>query len=342
MLQTGRRRKWPISEAFFSFLGNTSKLSKRITAGVPESMIMRRSICFSLLLFVLAFGAFSQTRGETLKEQGIATFGNGKYDETLRVFREIILDSGLRGYHPDAYFWIAKSYLAMGQFDNASKNLEFFINEFPDNQYYAESLYQRGRLSYLTGEYQASIRELRDFIESFPQSPYIANSYFWIGESLYALGQFESALDVFSIVVNQYSTSYKVEAARYRVSVIELKERERELLKLLKWSHEEYLKALEEFDRKERGYEQALVTYQRTIRELESSSEFEDQITSLTQEVNELQMQIDDYKKRLADAETRQVTIATDQSSRRQEMLDIKEKVLNLQLYYLRWLLSSQ
>jgi len=274
-------------------------------------------------------------------QQGVSTFGNGRYDEALRIFREIILDSGLRESHSDAYFWIAKSYMALGQLENASKNLEFFIGEFPDNQHYPESLYQRGRLSFLNSEFEGSIRELKHFIETFPQSPFVANSYFWIGESLYALGQFESALEIFTIVASQYSTSYKVEAARYRISVIELKERERELLKLLKWSHEEYLKALEEFDRKERSYEQALVTYQRTIRDLESL-EFEEQVSAMTQTITELRSQIEDYKIRLAEAESIQAAAAASVSPQKQELLDLKEKALDLQLYYLRWLLSSQ
>ncbi|MAG14179.1 MAG: hypothetical protein CMN78_06245 [Spirochaetales bacterium] len=311
-------------------------------AGVPEFMKIKRLACFGLLLSLLATGAIGQTRGETLRQQGISIFGSGRYDEALRVFREIILDSGLREHHSDAYFWIAKSYIALGQFENASKNLEFFVGEFPDNENYPESLYQRGRLSFLTGEYEASIRALKLFIESYPQSPFVANSYFWVGESLYALGQFDSALEIFSIVAKQYSTSYKVEAARYRISVIELKERERELLKLLKWSHEEYLKALEEFDRKERGYEQALVTYQRTIRDLESR-DFETQILSMTQRITVLQSQLEEYRGQLAEAESLlAAAVATSVSPQKQELLDLKEKALDLQLYYLRWLLSSQ
>jgi tetratricopeptide (TPR) repeat protein len=90
----------------------------------------------------------------------------------------------------------------------------------------------------------------------------VPNAYFWIGESLYSLGRLEEAERVFAKVLRDYPQSYKVEAASYRLSLVEFKKREEELLRLLKWSHEEFLRAVEEYQRREKTYEQALAAYQ--------------------------------------------------------------------------------
>jgi hypothetical protein len=63
----------------------------------------------------------------------------------------------------------------------------------------------------------------------------------------------------------EYPKSAKLEASRYRLSLLEFKKRENELLKLLQWSHEEALKSVEEFRRREKAYEQAIAAYQRKL-----------------------------------------------------------------------------
>lgn len=285
-------------------------------------------LCFS------AEAISAQNSGEIAIDRAKTTFGQGLYDESLRLFRNIILNSEFSDYHGESYFWIAKSYMALNQYENASENLEFFLSEYPENDYFQEGLYQRGRLYFLQGEYETSIRILEDFVEKYPNSFFVANSYFWIGESLYALGHFDKALELFEIVVSNYPTSFKIEAARYRISLIELKERERELLKLLKWSHEEYLRALEQFDRKEREYEQAIVVYQRKLREYETQSSEDPLISSLQQQVADLQAKINNLENQSAD-----VTV---QAPDVEKLLEMKQQALDLKAYYLVWLTALQ
>ena len=293
------------------------------------------------MLLLPAYAISAQDSGELLLRRAMTTFGQGLYDESLRLFRNIILDSGLSPYHGDSYFWISKSYMALTQYENASKNLEFFLSEYPENNYFIEGLYQRGRLYFLQGEYETAIQILEDFIKKYPDSTFAANSYFWIGESLYTLGNFDEALRVFEIVESDFPTSFKIEAARYRISLIQLKEREQELLKLLKWSHEEYLRALEEFDRKERGYEQALNAYQRTIREYETESAEAPRIFALQQQVSDLQQTVKDYKDEMKSMRAG-TTAAAGQSLSEAKLLELKKQALDLKAYYLVWLSALQ
>ncbi|MBN1686069.1 MAG: tetratricopeptide repeat protein [Spirochaetales bacterium] len=296
---------------------------------------LRSIVMAGLLLIPVALPA--QDSGDSLVRRAITTFGQGLYDESLRLFRNVILNSSMSDYHGDSYFWIAKSYMALGQYENASKNLEFFLSEYPVNKYYEEGLYQRGRLDFLQGEHESAIQILEDFIDQYPDSSFAANSYFWIGESLYVLGHFDEALEIFETVEANYPTSFKIEAARYRISLIELKERERELLKLLKWSHEEYLRALEEFDRKEREYEQALIAYQRKIREYETATTEDPRVSSLQKQVADLEKTIQGYRDRLQ-AMSAEAGKEAPRPAYESELLELKEKALDLKAYYLVWL----
>jgi TolA-binding protein len=300
----------------------------------------RKIIRIALIALLLAnYSLFAQTQGETLLRNGITLFGNTSYDDAIRIFREIILDSEYTGYHDEAYFWIAKSYIALRQYEDAEKNLEFFIAEFPDSPTIPESLYQRGRLLFLRHEYEAAILALKEHIDRFPDSSFVANSYFWIGEALYAQGQFEPARDIFSIVVNEYPSSFKVEAARYRVSLIDLKEREEELLKLIKWSHEEYLNALEDFQRRERNYEQAIAVLQRKLADLNAGAK-DREITQLKESIVELEAvisksesEIDTLKENLDQLIASTITAP---NNSRDVLLDLKTELLDLKSYYLQ------
>ena len=64
-----------------------------------------------LIFFAIASFAVAQDKGEILLRRGITQFGQTSYDEAIRVFRDIILDSDLTGFHDEAYFWIAKSFI---------------------------------------------------------------------------------------------------------------------------------------------------------------------------------------------------------------------------------------
>jgi tetratricopeptide (TPR) repeat protein len=102
-------------------------------------------------------------------------------------------------------------------------------------------------------------------VTEYPDSEYAGSAYFWLGECLFSLGQLEEAARVFNRVIVEFPKSVKLEASRYRLSLIEFKKRENELLRLLQWSHEEALKSVEEFRRREKAYEQAIVVYQRKL-----------------------------------------------------------------------------
>lgn len=227
--------------------------------------MLRRCLLIGLLFFlpVLLFSQVSSGAGQL--KTGLLLFKQEKYQEAVRSFRDVIFNSESPGSQADAYYWTSRAYLAINMYEEAERNLEYFLATYPAHPLYPDALYQKGRLLYLQGDPQSSIQVLESFAAEYPDSDYLGSAYFWLGECLFSLGHLEEAARVFNKVIEEFPKSVKLEASRYRLSLIEFKKREDELLKLLNWSHEEALKSVEEFQRREKAYEQAINVYQRKL-----------------------------------------------------------------------------
>ena len=335
-----------------------------------------KSAVSKVIIVIMLLSTASVTAQEPASSlrSGIDLFRNSNFSDALRSFRDVILDPSVEEQHADAYYWIARCYLAMEDLDNAEKALEFYLLNYPDHSRYPEAYYQKGRLLYLQQEYEKSIRVLYDFIDSYPENPFLSNGYFWIGENLFSLGALEDAKRVFSLIPEKYPSSFKVEAARYRISLIDLKEREEVLLDMIQMSHEEYIKVLEDFQMRERTYKQALDIYQNKLADaatadkdgiissLRSSlSESESEVESLKKEVLELETKITSLENQLEqsksdltdardaiesaeDTETvpEPVSVASKiKGTEVEQLLELKSRLLDVKQYYLNWLTSE-
>ena len=316
---------------------------------------VRRAFVLGVFL-VASVLCSAQTTPQELIEDGIRLFKRELYTQAILQFRNVVLDKSYSASHADAYYWIVQSYIALNKLDEASRNLEYYLANYPDHVYYPDSYYQKGRILYLQQDYESSIEVLQSFLDGYPDSTYVPNAYYWIGESLYSLGYLDEALAVHTKIVQEFPTSYKVEAARYRISLIGFKKREQELLKLLKWSHEESLKTVEEFQRREKTYEQALLAYQRMLAKYESAGyerqvkELSAQLQAKSEETSRLATQADDLKKQVSTLQAQQKAAATAtggaatdgqmtaQLERKVSLLQAKEEALHLKEQILSWL----
>jgi tetratricopeptide (TPR) repeat protein len=223
-------------------------------------MSRSRNTILAFLLFVAAQGWPQSGNAEAELQAGLQAFRQQQYQQALQSFRRIIDEQAAQA--PDAEYWSAMAYMALDMLDEADRTLEHYLARYPGHALFGEAQYQKTRLLFLERDYENTLQASYEFIRSNPGSSFVPNAYFWIGESLYSLGRLEEAERVFAKVLRDYPQSYKVEAASYRLSLLEFKKREEELLRLLKWSHEEFLRAVEEYQRREKAYEQALAAYQ--------------------------------------------------------------------------------
>lgn len=303
----------------------------------------------------------------SILEQGLEHFRNGRYEDAMESFEELLslsdeaeaqaeadteeaeAESGADGeaaaYRPDAFFWIGRSALAAGRLGAAEENIEHFLENYPDHRFAAEAQYHKGRLLYLQADYQQAIQSLEAFISQHPDSRFLPNAYYWVGESLYSLGHLDRAAELFRTVTEEYPASYRAEAADYRLSVIELNRREESLRKLLRWSHREYLNALDEFEQRERTYEEALAEYRERLRRL-AGSDFREEMDRLSDRVEELEgtverrdREIRDLQERLSSAPSSRPAESEGQMPGTQRaLIEAKEEALDIKEYYVQQL----
>lgn len=321
----------------------------------------RNFVVFSLFLFLTASFVYAisadDTKGKELIKSGLEKFSNAQYSQALLDFREVVLDPAYKDYYDSAYFWITRCYMAEKNLDKAETNLEFFIQNFPNSRFYPESIYQKGRLLFLQKDYDSSIQVLYSYIKSYPDQPFVSNSYYWIAEALFELGHLDKAQKIYSYIVKNYPSSYKIEASRYKLSLIDLKLHEEELLKLLRLSHEEYLKVVDDFQRREKTYEQAIASYQRKLVAASNNdtkqilielnadiAEKDDEIAVLNRKLSECNEQLQKM------GNQKQIEVSSDKNAAGtksgaeeefKELLILKNEALDLKSFYLDWLKSN-
>ncbi|MDR0997474.1 MAG: tetratricopeptide repeat protein [Treponema sp.] len=209
---------------------------------------------------------------------GLALYQEGRWREAaaeLRQARTEALDPELKG---EACYWIALAEISFGDYRGAIQDMDTLETTAPESKRLREVPYHKGRALYHLGRYDEALLLLKLYADGIggsrplPQGSGAAArksaAIYWIGECLYAMGQLDYARDVFMMVTKDYPGSAKYEASSYRLGLINQKKIEEELLALLKWSHEESLRAVEEYQRRERSYDQALIAYQKRIAEL--------------------------------------------------------------------------
>jgi TolA-binding protein len=271
---------------------------------------MKAKPCIGILcvfLVVLSAGnAVSQTRDGQTKlspqarlQYGVSLYGRGFWPEAVEELRQSYSETNDPTIKADALYWIAMTELAAGNYENSIKAMDELERVSPANTKYAEAPYHRGRVYYYLGRYDEAISLFRTYIDSIAvdvpgESARKPAALYWMGECLYSLGQLNKAQDVFSLVVEQYPQSVKYEASSYRLALINQKKVEVELLSILKWTHEESLKTVEEYQRRERTYDQAIIAYQKKIAEMLRDSH-----------LAELEASNAEYRRRLIEAQAR-------------------------------------
>ena len=290
---------------------------------------------------------------DRLLGEGLAYFRDSQFQAAAEKFSLITGSQYLKEYHGIAYFMLGKSYFAMNRFKEAAGNIEYYLANFKDHAYFPEAYYMKGSILFKQGDMDNAILVAEDFIARYPGSQFVPNAYFLIGECLYNKGQFDRAEEFYRVIMDRYPSSAKIEAAQFRASLIGFKKRESELLKLLKWSYEDSLQAIEEYKRRESTYEQAITAYQKKIAEGGTVSgddvknmevklaEKDLEIQSLQEAKTALEREVALLKDQLANANVATSPTTSDEFAelqKKQEMLEMKERALLVKEEYLKWL----
>jgi len=235
---------------------------------------MNRIISLIFLFFLTVHLMSAQdAAGDILLRQGLSDMRSGAVDSAAESFRKIISDGSMQSLYPDALYWLVKTDIVLGEYEEAARAADGFLAAYKKHVYSEEIIYQRGRLLFLEEYPDAAISALGSFMQDYPKSVFVPSALYWSGESLMTLGRLEEADAVFSRLLDQYPASVKREAARYRRSEISLLYRERELLDLIKWSHEEYLRDSEDFYRRDAEYTKLIDDYKSRLMDVDQSGQ---------------------------------------------------------------------
>lgn len=253
---------------------------------------------------ILAFGpgapvaVNAQTGVPAELADGLGAFQQGELDRALELFQAARARDDIPAWRGHALFWVARTQMALGEYDAAADTFDRFLDAYAEHPYLEEASYQRARIFQIQGATEAAIRRFADFTEAFPRSAFYPNALYWTGEALFTLGRLSEAERLFAEVTDNYPTSFRVEAARYRLDIIELSRREDELLRLLQWSHEEYLAAIETFQQRERSYQEALRSYRTRLAGL-ATDDFQAEIETLSARIAELEENLAERDERI-------------------------------------------
>lgn len=278
--------------------------------------------------------------------QGKQFFQQGRYADALSSFRELSMSSG--SLQAEAIFWQVKSALALNRLDDAQVTLEAWLAKYPKDPNRVEGLYLRARILYLSADIPAAVAAFSAFLEHNKASAFSGNACYWLAEGLMSLGKLDEAETFFRKVLTEYSTSFKVEAASYKLGLITLKRREEELLALLTWSHEENIKNIDDFQRREFAYQEAIRAYQTRLLRL-APEDFKAELQILQGRFEQVQTRLtaaearrDELNAQLKDAQTRllaanervallekELTRATSGTSGVQELLEERQRLLD-------------
>lgn len=228
---------------------------------------MRRFL-FLALCSVLTWPAAADEA--SILAQGQSAYADGDYLGALSQFQKLVADPDTRG-KPEPFLWLAKTYFAVLDTKNAALNLDYYLQNFPKDPSRTEGIYLQARILYADGDYGHSIQAFGQYLATAPTGDQVPNALFWMAESSFALGHYDEAAELYNKIVQGYPSSFKLEASRYRLAVIDLRHREEELLKLLQWSHSEALNSADEYQRREKAYQQALAAYQKRILDLQGT-----------------------------------------------------------------------
>jgi len=228
-------------------------------------MIHKKAVLIPLIMLCIGLFLVSaqnkSASSQEFLEMGLNLFGEARYTESIAILRCIPSGDPL---YPDALYWISMSEITLRKYNEALADLETLAKI--KSRWNTEISYNRGRCYFYLGEYEKALVNFGGHIENLKEEDLRrAVSFYWMGEALFAIGRLDSAANAYSLVIDKYPYSIKYEAACYRMELISRKKVENELLSLLKWSHEESIRSLEDYRARERIYEQAIAEYKQEI-----------------------------------------------------------------------------
>lgn len=252
-------------------------------------------ICtITLSVLITSTPAFCINENELAQKEleAVTMFRQGKNQEVIDLLQEIIEtsskeDKTFQAQIKETYYWLGKTHIRCNNYEEAKKNLEFYIANFKNiGENYEDAYYENAMIYYTEKKYQTAIDLFLNFLKIFPESTNTPKVCYQTAEALYELALYDDSLIYFKTITDNYPTSNYYEAAAFRVKLIESRKNELVLQNLLKWSQEQFLASRDSFVKKEREATDTIRLLEDKVKQLENKLDLKNDTIEFNYEQN--------------------------------------------------------
>ncbi|RKX96957.1 MAG: hypothetical protein DRP54_09605 [Spirochaetes bacterium] len=195
-------------------------------------MIKKRIILFFLIFSCLvAIPIILFPKNTSLEEAqymlALELFNRNMYSESIREFGRLLYEMDTTRYREECYFYLGKAYYLKKDVKTARSYIETFIRNYPNSRHFHEALYIKGRLLYLQKRYTDAIKIFDEYVRRFPSLSLADNSLYWKAVSLIYLNKKDQAKRVLRSLLERYPYGNKSDAARFKLTMLQLEEKSR-------------------------------------------------------------------------------------------------------------------
>jgi len=101
-------------------------------------------------------------------DRALAAYNSGNYDESILQFQNLALSNPPASLQDNILFWIGSNYVKLEMYDDAIKNFEGVISQYPRGNKVHDSRYMLGVTYFKKGESSRAIEALQSALKSNP------------------------------------------------------------------------------------------------------------------------------------------------------------------------------
>ena len=155
--------------------------------------------------------------------RGVATawFHQGKYEEAIKAYEEVIEGSGDVHALSRSLYLVGESYDNLGLYQKAVEYYNQVLEQFPKSAEAKDALYGKAWGLFRLEDYKAAYEAFGEFIKTSPDHPAIVEASYRAAESLFKIGDWASARVAYQNLIDTYRDSEDLREfvinARYRI-----------------------------------------------------------------------------------------------------------------------------
>jgi|GEM_PF-3363858 len=171
------------------------------------------SVFISVFIFCFLFGCNSvPTTSDRIAgsiEEGKIAFLRGEYEKSSAIFRYAVETEG----SATAHYWLARSLLAEGKYQDARKEFLAVVESSDDSYIKAQALRGAADSAYFDGDYESAVEHYRELVQRYSDKVYSEEVLIRWGKSCQRAGLWDDAASVFKKLRQRAPTANEIEIA---------------------------------------------------------------------------------------------------------------------------------